>query len=101
MSMTRLLLFMSFFPASVVVLKAQSADTLGWFLTAYAIGYVGGKTADIFTKPKEATNGISLEVLESSGGGVLSGRSINDPTIAMASQPSGGQRKDKVGSGDS
>lgn len=46
LSMTRLLTFMSFFPASWVVIETQAADTLGWYLGAFAGAYVGGKLAD-------------------------------------------------------
>lgn len=52
LSMTRLLCFMSFFPASAVVLYEHSENTLGWYLGAYVLGYVGGKTADVFMKDK-------------------------------------------------
>jgi hypothetical protein len=50
LSMTRLLCFLSFFPASYVVITTKSVDTLAWYLGAYVLGYVGGKTTDIFMK---------------------------------------------------
>jgi len=46
-SMSRLLCFMSFFPASYVVIINKNADSLGWYLGAYVLGYVGGKFANI------------------------------------------------------
>lgn len=46
LSMTRLLCFMSFFPASYVVIKDSGSETLGWYVCAYVLGYVGGKFSD-------------------------------------------------------
>jgi hypothetical protein len=50
LSMTRLLCFLSFIPASYVVLKEPSEGMLGWYLGAYVLGYVGGKGADVLMK---------------------------------------------------
>lgn len=54
LSMTRLLCFLSFFPASYVLYKNTEkiniSEILGIYLTAYVLGYVGGKTADIFMR---------------------------------------------------
>lgn len=52
LSMTRLLCFLSFIPASYVLLKAPSEGMIGWYLGAYVLGYVGGKGADVFMKGK-------------------------------------------------
>lgn len=52
MSMTRLLCFISWFPASYVVVATKGENALGWYLGAYVVGYVGGKCADIGLKPK-------------------------------------------------
>jgi hypothetical protein len=46
LSMSRLLCFMAFFPSAYVVCATKTDDALGWFLGAYVLGYVGGKTAD-------------------------------------------------------
>lgn len=46
LSMTRLLCFLSFFPASWVVIKDASEETLAWYVGAYVLGYVGGKLSD-------------------------------------------------------
>lgn len=46
LSMTRLLCFLSFFPSSYVVIVTKSENALGWYLGAYVLGYVGGKTID-------------------------------------------------------
>jgi len=56
LSMTRALMFMSWFPASYVVVanadKATASELLTIYLTAFVLGYLGGKGADIFMKPK-------------------------------------------------
>lgn len=53
LSMSRLLCFLAFWPAAWVVVAKPSADTLGWFLGAFVLGYVGGKSADaVFTGGK-------------------------------------------------
>lgn len=52
LSMTRLLCFLSFFPASYVVIIAKTENILGWYLGAYVLSYVGGKTADVLSKPQ-------------------------------------------------
>lgn len=58
LSMTRLLCFLSFGPSSYVVVATQSENALGWYLGAYVLGYVGGKTTDIFMKPKGGQNAL-------------------------------------------
>ena len=45
-SMSRLLCFLAFFPASYVVIVAASADALAWYLGAFVAGYVGGKITE-------------------------------------------------------
>lgn len=47
LSMTRLTVFMSFFPATYILIKTESIDGLGYFLGAYVVGYIGGKGADV------------------------------------------------------
>lgn len=61
--MTRLLCFLSFFPASYVVIETSNEGTLGWYLGAYVLSYVGGKTADVFNKPTRVKN-INLKTDE-------------------------------------
>lgn len=59
LSMSRLLCFMSFFPASYVVVANGGEGALGWYLGAYVLGYVGGKVADVSTRrttQEEKTN---------------------------------------------
>jgi hypothetical protein len=46
LSMSRLLMFMAFFPSTYVVVATKDVDALGWFLGAYVLGYVGGKGVD-------------------------------------------------------
>jgi hypothetical protein len=48
LSMTRLLMFLAFWPATYVVVVEPSGETLGWYLGAFVLGYVGGKGADVF-----------------------------------------------------
>lgn len=43
LSMSRLLCFLSFTPASYVVVSTRSEEALGWYLGAFVLGYVGGK----------------------------------------------------------
>lgn len=62
MSMTRLLCFLSFFPASYVVIQTNNADTLGWYLGAYVLGYVGGKATDIFMKDRPASEPAKVTI---------------------------------------
>lgn len=45
--MSRLLCFMSFWPASWVVISHGGEGTLGWYLGAYVLGYAGGKAVDV------------------------------------------------------
>lgn len=52
LSMSRLLCFLSFLPASFVVMVTKGENALGWYLGAYVLGYIGGKAADTFTKPQ-------------------------------------------------
>lgn len=52
LSMTRLLCFMSFFPASYFVLSSDDVNALGYYVGAYVLGYVGGKLGDCINRPK-------------------------------------------------
>lgn len=52
LSMTRLLCFLSFWPASWVIVVKGNEAMLGWYLSAYVLGYVGGKISDQLGKPK-------------------------------------------------
>lgn len=47
LSMTRLLCFLAFFPASYVIIETKSDEALAWYLGAFVMGYVGGKFADL------------------------------------------------------
>lgn len=53
LSMTRLLCFMSFPPSTWVVVKSMNENTLGWYLGAYVMGYVGGKLGDCINRPNK------------------------------------------------
>jgi len=52
LSMSRLLCFLSFWPASYVVISTMDATALGWYLGAYVMGYVGGKFGDALNTRK-------------------------------------------------
>lgn len=53
-SMSRLLSFLSFWPASAVLLAMPSEGALGLYLAAYVGGYLGGKALE--TRPKGVKN---------------------------------------------
>lgn len=50
LSMMRLTVFMSFFPSSYILVTHATEGMLGWYIGGYVLGYVGGKTTDIFMK---------------------------------------------------
>jgi hypothetical protein len=52
LSMTRLLCFLSFWPASYVVIMDRSEQTLAWYLGTFALSYLGGKSADVISAIK-------------------------------------------------
>lgn len=62
LSMTRLLCLLSFFPASYVVMVSQNEGTLGWYLGAYVLGYVGGKAADVFMKDRPTAEPANVTI---------------------------------------
>lgn len=47
LSMARLLTFLSFIPASCMLVKIGTAEALGYYLGAYVLNYIGGKACDI------------------------------------------------------
>lgn len=56
LSMSRLMYFMAFFPASFVVIATKGENALGWYLGSYAAGYVGGKgTSALMAKAPPVT----------------------------------------------
>ena len=54
--MSRLLCFLAFFPASYVVVATKSSEALGWYLSAYAAAYVGGKATDLLGTRKNGSH---------------------------------------------
>ena len=62
LSMTRLLCFMSFFPATYVLLNNQGENYLGWYLGAFVGGYIGGKASDAMGKSKPSP--VNVENIE-------------------------------------
>ncbi len=55
LSMTRLLMFMAFFPSSWVLIENGDEGMMGWYLGAFVLGYVGGKAADKYGQKKDMT----------------------------------------------
>ncbi len=53
LSMTRLLMFLSFWPSSYVVVGNANEGMLGWYIGGYVLGYVGGKGADVFMHKRD------------------------------------------------
>lgn len=51
LSMTRLLMLLSWPPATIIMFHIQTEGALGLYLAAYVGGYAGGKFADK-TRPK-------------------------------------------------
>ena len=47
LSMMRLTVFLSFWPASYVLVTRPTETMVGLYLGAYVVGYLGGKSADI------------------------------------------------------
>lgn len=50
LSMTRLLCFLSFIPASYVLLKDPTDTIFGLYLGSFVASYIGGKGADVLMK---------------------------------------------------
>lgn len=50
LSMSRLLMFLSFFPAAYELFVLKNETALGYFLGAYVLGYVGGKCGDAMNR---------------------------------------------------
>lgn len=48
--MGRLLPFMAFFPSSYVVIKTTNDVIFGWYVSAFAAMYIGGKGSDALNK---------------------------------------------------
>lgn len=65
LSMTRLLMFMSFFPATYILIVTRSIDGLLYFLGAFVVGYIGGKGADCF--PRRIISEVNKDVVSGDG----------------------------------
>lgn len=48
LSMSRLLVFLAFWPSCYVLLRNPTESMMGLFLGAFIVNYVGGKSADVF-----------------------------------------------------
>ena len=78
LSMSRLLVFLAFWPSAWVTLGNPTEAMMGLFLGAFVANYLGGKSADIFMDAKK---------LEASGGGNSGEPSIT--TSKPLAKPSG------------
>lgn len=58
LSMMRLTVFMSFFPASGVLVYIKNTEALAVYLGAYVGGIVGSKTVDVVGRKKNARSSI-------------------------------------------
>lgn len=47
LSMTRLLCFLAWPPATYVLIKNPTPEMMAWYLGSFVLGYVGGKAADV------------------------------------------------------
>ena len=56
LSMSRLLMFLSFWPASYVLIVEPTEGMLAIFVGAFVLGYIGGKGADIFMVNRKQTS---------------------------------------------
>lgn len=56
LSMTRLLCFLSWFPATYVVVRSENENILGWYLGSYVLGFVGGKASECM-RPRQQGDG--------------------------------------------
>lgn len=55
LSMTRLLCFLSFFPASLVTIRICNENAMAIYVGTYALSYLGSKGLDAVNKLKPAT----------------------------------------------
>lgn len=53
LSMTRLLCFMSFFPATYMALTLMTENALTIYVGCYALAYLGGKVGDAIVNKSE------------------------------------------------
>lgn len=50
LSMTRLLAFMAWFPASIILIWKPDDTNFSWYVSAFVIQLIGGKTADAYMR---------------------------------------------------
>lgn len=53
LSITRLLCFLSFFPATVMATRLNTENALTIYVGCYALSYLGGKMTDVAMKSQE------------------------------------------------
>jgi hypothetical protein len=54
LSMSKLTLFMSFFPATIVLLYYHTEYMFSWYISVYALGYAAGKGLNVLGDTKNA-----------------------------------------------
>lgn len=59
MSMTRLLCFLAYPPASYALFLIKTEDALLYYLGAFVVGYIGGKGADAWRCRPPGPSGIT------------------------------------------
>jgi hypothetical protein len=84
LSMSRLLVFLAFWPSGWVLIGNPTEAMMGLFLGAFVLNYLGGKSADIF---------MGVEKLEASGDSDAGG-AAGSAGASMA-QPGAGAAKVK------
>ena len=84
LSMTRLMVFLSFWPASYVLIKQQTETMLGLYLGAYVLGYVGGKGFDARSNPQALEAGATGD---NAPDGAVSRPLPDKPSVASGDKP--------------
>jgi hypothetical protein len=65
LSMGRLVMFLSLFPASFVIITKPDGETFGWYVSAYVLGFVGGKGADVVAQIKGVKDAVVTDSKDS------------------------------------
>lgn len=76
LSMSRLVVFMSFWPATYVLIKTPTDTMMGLYLGAFVLSYLGGKGADIFMGNKELEDGGDGDSVDSMPAGAMESKPV-------------------------
>lgn len=74
LSMTRLIVFLTWVPATIVLLS--DSDQLTTYLSFYVGGYAIGKGIDAFVAPKQSKTSVNSSDTVSNSGGVVVAQSV-------------------------